>query len=80
MEIGLHLLLQGEVLHNIAFEHRGVIADLLEDRRRENKESTIDPSSFALWLFLEGGNCGPINARPPNRAGGCTAVTVTLRP
>src|ERR1700686_1578795 len=63
IEISLYLLFRGEGLHRFAFEHRGIIADLIEDRRGENEESTIDPTSLALWLLLEGGDGGPLNAQ-----------------
>jgi hypothetical protein len=63
MEIGLHLLLQDQILHRFAFEHGGIIADLIEDRRGENEESSVDPSSLALWLLLEGRDGGPVDAQ-----------------
>src|SRR5271169_2785720 len=63
MKIGLHLLFQSEVLHRFSFEHRRIIANLIQDRRGQNKEPSVDPSSLALWFLLECGNGGPFDAQ-----------------
>ena len=44
------LLLQGEALHRFAFEHRGIIADLIKHCRGENKKSPLihPPSPFGF--------------------------------
>lgn len=75
MEIGLRLplLAQNKALHRLDFEHRGIIPDILSDRRAVKEES---------WLFIRPvpmGICHRIGRPPISTIGLGRIVVSSLR-